>query len=474
MTDALRDQNRVTVLLGVSSADGVTPIPLKINPVTGRILAEVAAGGESNTASNTGSAGIGIFKQKTGVNLEFYKINSTNALLTIALDGTDKVDLTINEASIDHTAIANIGTNSHAAIDTHIADATIHFTEASIDHTAIANIGTNSHATIDSHISDATIHFTEASIDHTAIANIGTNSHAAIDTHITAANPHSGSQPLDATLTSLATLGTAADKLAYTTGVDTWAETVFTAFGRSLVDDANAVTARTTLGLGSIATQAANNVAITGGSVTGITDIVVADGGTGRGTATAYAVLCGGTTATGSHRSIASVGTDGQVLTSNGAAALPTFQDTAGGGFTSAARANRQATQTITTNTETKVQLNVESYDIDGEFDSTTNYRFTATDAGRYQVNANVHWATAVDETSMQAIIKINGSTYASYGAINASGIAGQDVGISDILNLSADDYVELFCRQNSGSDKNVIGQGTGGAATFMSIARIQ
>ena len=45
--------------------------------------------------------------------------------------------------------------------------------------------------------------------------------------------------------------------------------------------------ARTNLGLGSIATQAANNVAITGGSITGITDIAIADGGTGASTASA-------------------------------------------------------------------------------------------------------------------------------------------------------------------------------------------
>ena len=38
-------------------------------------------------------------------------------------------------------------------------------------------------------------------------------------------------------------------------------------------------------GLGTIATQAANNVAITGGSITGITDLAVADGGTGASTA---------------------------------------------------------------------------------------------------------------------------------------------------------------------------------------------
>lgn len=61
------------------------------------------------------------------------------------------------------------------------------------------------------------------------------------------------------------------------------------------------------------------------------TDIAVADGGTGRSSHTAYAVICGGTTGTGAQQSIASVGTSGQVLTSNGAGALPTFQTASGG-----------------------------------------------------------------------------------------------------------------------------------------------
>jgi len=66
---------------------------------------------------------------------------------------------------------------------------------------------------------------------------------------------------------------------------------------------------------------------ITTPGLTGLTTPVpVASGGTGAATATAYAVQCGGTTTTGAHQSIASVGTSGQVLTSNGAAALPTFQ----------------------------------------------------------------------------------------------------------------------------------------------------
>jgi len=56
------------------------------------------------------------------------------------------------------------------------------------------------------------------------------------------------------------------------------------------------------------------------------TTIAVANGGTGVGSFTAYAPICGGTTSTGNLQSVASVGTTGQVLTSNGAGALPTFQ----------------------------------------------------------------------------------------------------------------------------------------------------
>jgi hypothetical protein len=56
-------------------------------------------------------------------------------------------------------------------------------------------------------------------------------------------------QAYDAGLVSIAGLTTAADKMIYTTASDTYAAADLSAFGRSLIDDAAATNARTTLGL---------------------------------------------------------------------------------------------------------------------------------------------------------------------------------------------------------------------------------
>lgn len=89
-------------------------------------------------------------------------------------------------------------------------------------------------------------------------------------------------QAYDGELAALAGLTSTADRLPYFTGSGTAALATFTSFGRSLVDDADASAGRTTLGLGTIAIQNANNITITGGSITNLTtfDGIIFDGGT--------------------------------------------------------------------------------------------------------------------------------------------------------------------------------------------------
>jgi len=91
------------------------------------------------------------------------------------------------------------------------------------------------------------------------------------------------------------------------------------------VDTANASYAVATL----VANLESANVVITGGSITGITDLAVADGGTGRSTFTTNGVIFGNGT---DGLLVTDAGTDGQVLQAN-SSGVPVFADLDGGTF---------------------------------------------------------------------------------------------------------------------------------------------
>jgi hypothetical protein len=75
----------------------------------------------------------------------------------------------------------------------------------------------------------------------------------------------SGKQALDAGLTSISGLTTAADKMIYTTASDTYAVADLTTAGRALLDDADAAAQRTTLGVSNFADLTADQT-FTGGN----------------------------------------------------------------------------------------------------------------------------------------------------------------------------------------------------------------
>jgi hypothetical protein len=98
--------------------------------------------------------------------------------------------------------------------------------------------------------------------------------------------------------------------------------------------DTNTGFYRTATGTTAYAADGVNVATLSSTGLALATDLAVSEGGSGRSSHTAYALIAGGTTATAPQQSIASVGTAGQVLTSAGAGALPTFEDL-NSGFTS-------------------------------------------------------------------------------------------------------------------------------------------
>lgn len=84
------------------------------------------SGGEVNTASNVGAGGVGVFKQKTSVNLEFRNINAGSSKITVTNDASNnEIDLDIVEANlsgIPQSAVTNLTSD---LVSKQAADATL-------------------------------------------------------------------------------------------------------------------------------------------------------------------------------------------------------------------------------------------------------------------------------------------------------------------------------------------------------------
>ena len=162
-------------------------------------------------------------------------------------------DSQITSAKIADGTIVNADVNASAAIDaTKIHDGSVSNTEFGYINTLSSNAQTQLDAKLvkASNLSD----LTDASAART---NLG----VAIGADV---------QAYDAELAALAGLTSAANKGIQFTGSGTASTYDLTTAGKALLDDADAAAQRTTLGLGTIATQNASGVSITGGSVTGL------------------------------------------------------------------------------------------------------------------------------------------------------------------------------------------------------------
>jgi hypothetical protein len=129
----------------------------------------------------------------------------------------------------------------------------------------------------------------------------------------------------------------------------------------------------------------------------------------------------------------------------------------------------RSTTQTYTVNTWTKVQFNVEEFDTNNNFDSTTNYRFTPTVAGYYQLISNISQeTTGTNIWNLYLQIYKNGAGVGKYININvASGNFATFGGTISGLTYAngTTDYFEIYVYSNA-SLPNLTG-GTGGPCYF-------
>ena len=149
-----------------------------------------------------------------------------------------------------------------------------------------------------------------------------------------------------------------------------------------------------------------------------------------------------------------SIATDDTVLihdTSAGALRKMTranFVSGIGGTNTPAFHATMSADQSISTSTNTKLVYNTETFDTDGCYDNSSNYRFTPTSAGKYQVGMQVRFnGSALQEVRLS--FQKNGSEHKRIGFSQADTALNQSFTVfTTIIELNgSSDYVEAFVR---------------------------
>ena len=132
--------------------------------------------------------------------------------------------------------------------------------------------------------------------------------------------------------------------------------------------------------------------------------------------------------------------------------------------------ARRSSSQTISDNTNTKIACDVETWDSAGNYDNSTNYRFTPTTAGKYYIYGQAVCAIAQEQIVRYSLfIRKNGSDvkYMSYYFTgNPAYIVPSYVATIIDFNGSSD-YVELWCKIEKASSGTIIIDGGTPGPTF-------
>lgn len=134
---------------------------------------------------------------------------------------------------------------------------------------------------------------------------------------------------------------------------------------------------------------------------------------------------------------------DSAITTAKIAAGAVTQTDlaTGVGGTGPAFSAYLSSGQSLTLNITTKLAFNTESYDTNSNFDPTTNYRFTPTVAGYYQVNGGIQFGGTTDG---YMVLYKNGAPD-KYGQLSGARSAYIATLSAQVYLNGSTDYIEMY-----------------------------
>lgn len=424
-----RDQNHVTVLGGVTDDSNQYVTMLRVDPTTKRLLV-------SATGSGAGSV--------TSVS-----VVSANGLAGTVATATTTPAITLS------TTITGILKGNGTAISAVTVGSGLSFDGTTLSATGGSSGITIGTTTITSGTNTRILYNNAGVVGEYSVIPVALGGTNATSASITAFNNITGYTASGAT-------GTTSTNLVFSTSPVLTTPTLGVAAATSInkvAITAPATSATLTIADGKTLTVS-NSITLVGTDSTTMTfpstsktlmandftnssgQLGVASGGTNVASFTAYAVICGGTTSTGALQSIAGLGSSGQVLTSNGAGALPTFQAVPSPTFIGC-RITKSSSQTIDS-TLAALTFDTEAYDTNTMHDNVTNNtRITFNTAGYYHISGAV---TTDVNIGSRAQIKLNGTTVIyAIGAGNNGTSTQNGSPVTFEYNFAQNDYIELF-----------------------------
>lgn len=124
---------------------------------------------------------------------------------------------------------------------------------------------------------------------------------------------------------------------------------------------------------------------------------------------------------------------------------------------------------TVSSGTYVKMPFEVVDEDIQNEYDA-TNHRFTATKDGNYQINIGFEYEATLSDGQLCGILIYKNGSSIKKCYYRANGTSYNDFNYSVDVTLAANDYIEIYTYQDSGSDETIYDSGQ---YTWLNIRKV-